>query len=192
MSEELLIRNCSPTLAGIKTGSIYNCDYETKEELCLFLNRFNKKFSHKGLKALPLKIKKSRVMIYVYRPNFLTRDLSNELAIKLLAEKNYNTSTLSKCICGLIKRLKLSDEFPHEIGLFLGYPPKDVKGFIDNKAANSKCLGMWKVYDNVEQAKVLFKKYKKCTEIFCTRYEKNRSIEQLIVVDNIEKIVERK
>ena len=26
------------------------------------------------------------------------------------------------------------DEFPHDIGLFLGYPPEDVLGFITNKA----------------------------------------------------------
>ena len=33
MSEERLIRQCAPTLAGIKTGSLFPCPYETREEL---------------------------------------------------------------------------------------------------------------------------------------------------------------
>ena len=32
-----------------------------------------------------------------------------------------------------------SGEFPHEVGLFLSYPPEDVKGFIDHRANNFKC-----------------------------------------------------
>ena len=31
MSTELLIQCCAPTLAGMKTGSIYSCPYETRE-----------------------------------------------------------------------------------------------------------------------------------------------------------------
>ena len=30
-----------------------------------------------------------------------------------------------------------SGEFPHEVGLFLSYPPEDVKGFIDHRARAS-------------------------------------------------------
>ena len=31
-----------------------------------------------------------------------------------------------------------SGEFPHEVGLFLSYPPEDVKGFIDHRANDFK------------------------------------------------------
>ena len=37
-------------------------------------------------------------------------------------------------------------KFPHEIGIFLGYPLADVAGFIRNKGRNCKCIGTWKVY----------------------------------------------
>ena len=36
-----------------------------------------------------------------------------------------------------------SGEFPHEVWLFLSYPPEDVKGFIDHRASGFKCAGLW-------------------------------------------------
>ena len=42
-----------------------------------------------------------------------------------------------------------SGEFPHEVGLFLGYPPEDVKGFIDHRANNFKCAGLNLVCESV-------------------------------------------
>ena len=45
-------------------------------------------------------------------------------------------------------RLAQREDFPHEIGLFLGYPLGDVIGFIKNAGQNCKCVGCWKVYCN--------------------------------------------
>ena len=33
MNEELLVRSCAPTLAGLKTGSIFTCPYDNREAL---------------------------------------------------------------------------------------------------------------------------------------------------------------
>ena len=33
MSEETVVRQCAPTLAGIKTGSLFPCPYDSREEL---------------------------------------------------------------------------------------------------------------------------------------------------------------
>ena len=49
--------------------------------------------------------------------------------------------------------------FPHEIGLLLGYPIEDVEGFIANKGKNYLYAGYWKVYENVEEKKLLFEAY---------------------------------
>ena len=39
------------------------------------------------------------------------------------------------------------------MGLFLSYPPEDVKGFIDHRANDFKCAGLWKVYGDEEKAR---------------------------------------
>ena len=42
-----------------------------------------------------------------------------------------------------------SGEFPREVGLFLSYPPEDVKGFIDHRANDFKCAGLNLVCESV-------------------------------------------
>ena len=67
------------------------------------------------------------------------------------------------------------------MGLFLSYPPEDVKGFIDHRASGFKCAGLWKVYGDEEKARSLFWKYRKCTEIYCTLWQSGSKLEQLAV-----------
>ena len=81
----------------------------------------------------------------------------------------------------LVRRLRGSAEFPHEIGLFLSYPPEDVRGFIENRAQNFKRAGLWKVYGDVEQAQRLFARYRKCTDIYCELWRAGSGIGQLAV-----------
>ena len=44
----------------------------------------------------------------------------------------------------LSRRLCCEADFPHEIGVFLGYPLTDVVGFIENQGRNFTCCGCWK------------------------------------------------
>ena len=80
-----------------------------------------------------------------------------------------------------------SGEFPHEVGLFLSYPPEDVKGFIENHAANAKCTGVWKVYGDERQARQTFDRYKKCTQTYCERWRSGVELDRLAVADRIER-----
>ncbi len=55
-------------------------------------------------------------------------------------------------------------EFPHEIGLVLGYPPADVSGFIRHKGANFLACGGWKAYSDPEAALRTFQRNRFCAE----------------------------
>jgi hypothetical protein len=46
-------------------------------------------------------------------------------------------------------------EFPHEIGIFLGYPPEDVAAFIENDGKNYACRTHWKVYFEPDAARAI-------------------------------------
>lgn len=101
---------------------------------------------------------------------------------RLLEERGYPVGGSSeRCILRLMERLRGGDRFPDEIGLFLGYPPEDVRGFIENKAAGCKCVGCWKVYGDAEAARAVFAKYKKCTDVYRARFAEGRSVERLTV-----------
>lgn len=181
MSEELVVRHCSPTLAGLKTGSLFPAKFADKMELRDTVRRLNRMLIKKGLRVLPLRYRNGTGLIYVYRPTHLQKALQDEVACSLLAECGYCGKCPEQCIAHLAKRLQESEEFPHEIGLFLGYPTVDVQGFIQNKAQNFKCCGIWKVYGDVEQAQKTFALYKKCTRIYCEQWSRGKDIERLAV-----------
>ena len=181
MSEEMIIRHCSPTLAGLKTGNIFTCSFESEDDMKNRLRKLNGIIVKKGLRALALRYSQGRAMIYIYRPARLHSDLRNARADSILRGLGYTGETEMGCVLQLMKRLGENGEFPHEIGLFLGYPPEDVQGFIDNKADNCKCVGCWKVYGDEEKARITFGRYRKCTDIYCAKYAQGKTIEKLTV-----------
>lgn len=71
MSEDLIIKHCSPTLAGLKTANLFTCVYAQKQDVERYAHEFNERFSHKGVKILPLEYGRTRALIYVFRPTEL-------------------------------------------------------------------------------------------------------------------------
>lgn len=181
MLEELLIKFCSPTLAGLKTGSLISCPYFSKEDTIREIRQLNQTFIPKGLCAFPLRYINRRVLIYLFRPAQLRRDLSNIDAVRVLSAAGYQSTKPELYLSELIRRLNSGGGFPHEIGLFLGYPPEDVRGFIENQARDFKCVGFWKVYGDEREAKKRFAQYKKCTDVYCRCRRSGKSITKLAV-----------
>ena len=181
ISENLLIGHCSPTMAGLKTGNIFTCAVYDQEELHDDLRKLNRMLSPKGLRILPLRYFDNKAVIYLYRPKRLEQDLEASLAREILARCGYSGGDANSMLVQLMRRFRTERDFPHEIGLFLGYPPEDVKGFIDNNAENCKCVGAWKVYGNPEEAQEMFERFRKCTKAYSEQLLKGRSVERLIV-----------
>ncbi len=181
MSEELIVQQCAPTLAGLKTGNIFTCSYVSRKVLWADIRRMNPILTKKGLRVIPLKVSCRDAMIYIYRPDRLKNDLSGIEAAEILKDCGYETENIHNCIACLMKRLEKKKGFPHEIGLFLGYPPEDVKGFIKNRAAGHKISGYWKVYGDEKKALETFALYKKCTRVYEDRCARGTTIERLAV-----------
>lgn len=181
MSEEILVRHCAPTLMGLKTGNMFSCRFETKEDEHKTLTEMNRKLTPKGLRVIPLRHHNGSTLIYLYRPSKLKKDLNTKQAAHILGEMGYCCENINLCLVSLMKKLRQNDDFPHEIGLFLGYPPEDVCGFITNKGCGCKCVGCWKVYGDENKAKQTFDKYKRCTELCCSLMAKGFSIENFTV-----------
>ena len=180
MSEELFVRQCAPTLAGIKTGNMFRTAYADEQELVSQIREMNQRLREKGLCLIPLRFREGNALLYLYRPERLQLDLKNDLARRTLLDAGYENQSPERCVVNLIRRLQ-GDEFPHEIGLFLSYPPEDVQGFIDNHARNFKLSGLWKVYGDEAYARAAFAKYKKCTDIYCRSWRSGASLEELAV-----------
>jgi len=181
ISEELVVFHCSPTMAGLKTGSLFNCPAKNDRAFVKRIREMNGHLNPRGARIVPLKNMGKSMLVYMYRPDRLREDLSNSVAKQILAERDYPVGETEKCIVKLVRRLEDGEVFPHEIGLFLGYTPEDVDGFIKNGATGAKCIGAWKVYGNVEAAQRKFAQYRKCTQLYCEAFQKHHSFDRLIV-----------
>jgi len=181
VSEYHLIQHCAPTLAGIKAGSLFTCSYFSMENFLEQVRRLNSRLVPKGIRIIPLRYFSGKALVYVYRPSMLSRDLSDEEAARLLKNTGYCSGSCENCIVQLVRRLQQNEAFPHEIGLFLGYPAEDVRGFIENSAGNFKCVGTWKVYGDEESARKRFAQYKKCDRIYRDCWNRGSSLERLAV-----------
>ena len=181
MPDSILIENCSPTLAGIKTGNIFTIDRNLICDINEELRELNRCFTGKGLRAIPLKITEKSVIIYLYRPARLKEDLSSDEARNILQSKGYSCNSIESDIVHLIRHMRSDSTFPHEIGLFLGYPPIDVKGFMEDTRKGVKCVGYWKVYGDKEKAEKTFSRFKKCTEIYKKCLLRGRCLSQMVV-----------
>ena len=181
MSEDLLIRNCSPTLAGIKPGNLFSCKYPSQRALMQYIRRINRTLVPKGIRVMLMRADEGRALIYVFRYSAIQKVLADAEAVKILKACGYRELRVEPCLCQLLSRCQEPGEFPHEIGLFLGYPPEDVLGFIQNKAHNQKCTGFWKVYGDAEAAQKTFDKYRTCTRVYCSHFERDKSIDRLTV-----------
>ena len=179
MYDALLVRHCAPTLAGLKTGALFSCPFPCPEDMRACLRRWNVLLYAAGLHVLPLGSRTGRTLVYVYRSRALLRDLGAEQAKPLLLERHYPIPSPERCIAHLIRRLTDTAAFPHEIGLFLGYPPEDVRGFIRDPTV-CKYSGCWKVYGDVNAARSLFEAYRRCTHSCCAQLALGARLDRLI------------
>ena len=98
MSEEILIRQGAPTLAGIKTGSLFPCPCEDREDLLADIRRLNRRLSPKGLCLLPIRFLAGRALLYLYRPAELRRDLRDARVSELLRQAGYEDESCARAV----------------------------------------------------------------------------------------------
>lgn len=177
-----LIDNCAPTLAGMKDASLFNYSFQTKQMVLQELKRINEMLNERGVFVEALLWRENSVLIYTYRPRLLEEKLKETEIMELLRCYGYADSDVGNCINHLKERLYHYECFPHEIGVFLGYPLEDVKGFIENNGKNSKSCGVWKVYHNEAEKQKLFDKFKKCTQVYKQVFGEGRKLVQMTVL----------
>lgn len=181
--EGVLVRQCAPTLAGIKPGSIFcfnHCPLEiSRQKVC----QWNERLTPFGLKVQILleRPNSGSAIVYVYRRSHLEQLLADYACREFLRDVGYTGMDLDGLLVQLACRLKAQPEFPHEIGIFLGYPLRDVIGFIENRGRNFTCCGFWKSYGDPAEMQVYFACYRRCIQTYVAMFEQGIPLERLAV-----------
>ena len=141
------------------------------------------KFNQKGLFFYELCHCDKRKLLLVFRERMLEDYLRQPEVLAFLQNYGYESyETLADWLLHLRDRIEMSDIFPHEIGVFLGYPLEDVKAFIQFRGAGYKVCGDWKVYGNQASAMHAFHCFRMCRDYCHAQLNKGKSLESLVAV----------
>ena len=181
--EATLVRQCAPTLAGLKPGSLFCARAPRSEEVRLAAAHWDGRLRPMGLgvRLLLERPEAGSALVYVYRTAHLERVLAQQGRRRLLSERGYRPGGAEELLDQLAARLRTGEEFPHEIGLFLGYPLRDVVGFIENRGQNFTCCGLWKSYSDPRAMDICFACFRRCVNTYVRQFEAGVPIEQLAV-----------
>jgi hypothetical protein len=181
--DQLLAFHCAPTLSGLKPANLI-----THEATESFYSSPNANLMVETLKKKDICIEKicscsTRELTLVYHESRLWAHLQQPQIWGFLVSQGYPMSgDLPSILEALKRRVTESGGFPHEIGVFLGYPLEDVIGFIRNKGQNSKMCGYWKVYGDTHSAIKQFDQFTKCRDLMINKLIQGMSITQLLNV----------
>lgn len=152
---------CAPLITGLKTSNLLNIAAEEFHQMQEII-----KGSHISWHLLlesPCKI-----TVLLYHKESLERYLEQPGVRGLLEEAGYESFTLEEVLKEFSARYRLymerKENFPHEMGLLLGYPVEDVDGFMKHKGENCLCNGYWKVYENRDRKRKLFERFENAKE----------------------------
>ncbi len=162
---QFFVRHCAPTMASLKCANMMSCpdDENYREDL----QKIREELEEKGIRIRIINLLKNRMLILVYRPSMLAKRFADGAIYEFLTEHGYTDFNAEAALDRLQMRMAADPtNFPHEIGVFLGYPLADIKGFIENNGKNGICCGEWKVYHEPEAAVKIFAKLKKCRDIY--------------------------
>ncbi len=170
--ERMLAVYCSPTLAGVKPACLMAC----KPGACV-PQKYENAFSKRGVRFVSIGTADGRRLLLVYDIKLLSRRLSDKEVREALFMFGYpmeeeNPERLRR----LIRRLSGTGDFPHEVGLFLGYPVEDVLGFVRNKGNGARLCGLWKVYGDEVYAKNEFNRLSRLCRNVTRRIERGEKL----------------
>ena len=185
--ETVMIEQCAPVLAGLKPAGLFR--YETRDcaDLARRVQSWNRQLGGKGLSVRVLKgcARTHLYLVYVYRKNRLRALLAEPQVREFLYRDGYvlpqQPEDYQPLLNQLSRRLCCGADFPHEIGVFLGYPLPDVVGFIENEGRNFTCCGCWKAYGDPAAAQQHFAQLNKCTAVYLRLFHSGTPITRLTV-----------
>ena len=188
--EQILGEKCSPVLMGVKPANLVSFSRLGSEPLLSSLVReYAEKLLNTGIRMDMFCGCRGNYLLLVYTTKMLADCLGTEEACRILTDDGYpSDASLAQMLDILKGRFHQGGEFPHEIGLFLGYPPEDVEGFRRYKGAGCKFCGYWKVYGDVDKARRLFASYDRCKSYMSGQFRQGRSLMQALDLGNKEEL----
>ena len=171
-----IVLQCAPFLKGKKVSCGITMEDSMYNELYNILGG-------SGISYRRLSAAEGRCLVLFYREKELSEYLNRVGIRSFIREFGYLEMGLDEmlerlsCRTALLSREEIG--YPHEIGIFFGYPVEDVQGFIRNAGREYLFLGYWKVYSNPMAAKMIFKEYDQAKVCAVNEFLTGKSIKDI-------------
>ena len=171
-----IVLQCAPFLKGKKVSCGITMEDSMYDELHNIL-------SGSGISYRRLSAAEGRCLVLFYREKELSEYVNRVGIRSFIREFGYIEMELDEmlerlsCRSALFSREEIG--YPHEIGIFFGYPVEDVQGFIRNAGREYLFLGYWKVYSNPMAAKMIFKEYDQAKVCAVNEFLTGKSIKDI-------------
>lgn len=130
-------------------------------------------------------MRKEKAIVLFYRSEELEEYVSRPEVRKILRKAGYRSLELEEMLDDLTVRMNTQDReengFPHEIGVFLGYPARDVESFIQKGGRESLTVGYWKVYHDVSHAARTFRAFDDAKEYAVNEFLSGKSLQEILL-----------
>lgn len=160
--EMQLALQCAPLITGVRISNLLMIESCNEPALRLVLKR-------SGISYFKLGQTEGKTAFLLFKRTKLEEFLQKNDSLEILKSSGYEEFSFGSILLKFKERYttyitQQGMQFPHEMGLLLGYPAEDVEGFISNEGKNSLYCGYWKVYKNVAAKKRLFDEFEKSKE----------------------------
>lgn len=213
MFEHRVVRFCAPVLADVKPSGMFTCPHVEShgrvelgrtppvhvggDVVDAAVGLLDAKLAPLGARVTALARRGAGTLVFVYRPRLLEEFAGEEPAASLLDLEGYDVSDAGACVSLLAARvasfdacprdaLTGADRFPHEVGVFLGYPLPDVLAFMRRRGRGVLMRGHWNVYTDTGLARRVFRLFDDRTEERLSRYGEGEPVEALACYDEAE------
>lgn len=177
--ESILANHCAPVLMGTKLSNLISLSKANASYDEALLKKYKDIFMAYGIAIEKLCECEASMLLLIYNEERLARYIQKPRIAKFLKDYGYEAIELDQCLSTLKSKLR-HFEFPHEIGIFLGFPIDDVIGFIKNEGQNYLYCRYWKVYARPESTKRTFELYDGLRTFVKTKLMDGYTIESLM------------
>lgn len=146
----------SPVIAGVKTAELITIEMNMRCPPEWWAGQRRDILDSFGLSCREFRVVDGALTLLIYDAGRLDAEIRGADSRSILSKYGYDADGELDMIFEHLQRRFDREKFPHEIGLFLGFPPRDVQSFIENKGKNFHCCKYWKVYHDVDRAERVF------------------------------------
>ncbi|WP_306537299.1 DUF3793 family protein [Geobacter sp.] len=115
-----------------------------------------------GLAVRELADRGDSILLLIYRSEALGELVRRPSASAILGRAGYRDVSDLDRVLGELAARTTGEAFPHEIGVFLGYPLKDVAAFMGLVRIPFACQGPWKIFGDPRESLRLAEIFRCC------------------------------